>query len=501
MSVRPRLPLAFAVLALAVSWLAVARADIGPADIYLKAGDLLARDWRYRDALALYGQAERVAEGRLRLRASLGVATSAVRLAEFDLAYAKAIQLRQMHPDDPQVLAVYGQAAWSVGLFREAEAAFREVLARNGADVASRLGMARVLAARNRLSEALDNALAAIAAAPGEADAYSVAGSIYRRMRRLDEAIPSLTKYYSLLPERELDKRTWTQAEIAFLRSFGRRVPGQIDGASLMAVHRIPIRLVNDKVIVSARVNGGESVEFVLDTGAEQTVISDAAARRLGIAAISRTISAGVGEIGLRGLQTAQIASLQIGSLTIRNVPCLIKTPPLEGLPVRETESLSPLPLGLSAVIDYRRKELMLGRTLEAEAHEIEMPLWYSRLATVRGVANTNRPASFIVDTGGEVVSISLDTARALSPQPVGRRIPLLVYGTSGWDRDAFLMPGVSLAFEALALKNSSVVVLNLRAPSVLLGYQVGGIVGHHFLSRYRVTFDLERATLGLSAS
>jgi len=343
--------------------------------------------------------------------------------------------------------------------------------------------------------------MAAIAAAPGEADAYSVAGSIYRRMRRLDEAIPSLTKYYSLLPERELDKRTWTQAEIAFLRSFGRRVPGQIDGASLMAVHRIPIRLVNDKVIVSARVNGGESVEFVLDTGAEQTVISDAAARRLGIAAISRTISAGVGEIGLRGLQTAQIASLQIGSLTIRNVPCLIKTPPLEGLPVRETESLSPLPLGLSAVIDYRRKELMLGRTLEAEAHEIEMPLWYSRLATVRGVANTNRPASFIVDTGGEVVSISLDTARALSPQPVGRRIPLLVYGTSGWDRDAFLMPGVSLAFEALALKNSSVVVLNLRAPSVLLGYQVGGIVGHHFLSRYRVTFDLERATLGLSAS
>jgi tetratricopeptide (TPR) repeat protein len=501
MSVRPRLPLAFAVLTLAVSWLAVVRADIGPADIYLKAGDLLTRDWRYRDALAMYAQAERVAEGPQRLRAGLGIAASAVRLAEFDLAYGKAMQLRREHPDDLQALAVYGQAAWSVGLFSEAEAAFREVLGRSSADAASRLGMARVLAARNRLSEALDNALAVITTAPREADAYYVAGSIYRRMRRLDEAIPSLTKYYSLLPERELDRRTWTQAEITFLRSFGRRVPGEIDGASLMAVHTIPIRLVEDKVIVNARVNGGEWVEFVLDTGAEQTVISETSARRLGIAPISRTISAGVGEIGLRGLQNARMASLQIGSLIVRNVPCLIKTPPLEGLPERESESLSPLPLGLSAVIDYKRKQLLLGRTLDAEPHDIEIPLWYSRLATVRGVVNTNRPATFIVDTGGEVVSISLDTARALSPQPPGRRIPLLVFGTSGWDRDAFLMPGVSLAFDALALKDSSVVVLNLRAPSVLLGYRVGGTVGHRFLSKYRVTIDLQRAILGLSAN
>jgi hypothetical protein len=42
-------------------------------------------------------------------------------------------------------------------------------------------------------------------------------------------------------------------------------------------------------------------------------------------------------------------------------------------------------------------------------------------------------------------------------------------------------------------------VVLNLRAPSVLLGYRIGGIVGHRFLSGYRVSFDLGRAQLGLS--
>ena len=34
--------------------------------------------------------------------------------------------------------------------------------------------------------------------------------------------------------------------------------------------------------------------------------------------------------------------------------------------------------------------------------------------------------------------------------------------------------------------------------PSALLGFQVGGIVGHRFLSNYRVSIDLERSTLRL---
>jgi len=501
MCVRPRLPRVFAVLALALTSLAITHADLAPADVYLKAADLLARDWRYRDALALYAQAERVADGPQRLRAGLGIATSAIRLAEFDVAYSRASQLRRANPGDLQAICVYGQAAWANGLFDEAEAAFRDVLARNGSDPDARLGMARVLAARSRLSEALDNALAVIAAAPDDADAYHIAGNICRRQRQLEQAVGFLTRYYNMVPVREIDRRTWVQGEIVFLKAFGRRVPGDITAASLMGSHTIPMRLVNDKVVVSARVNNGESVDFTVDTGAEQTVLSESTARHLGIAPVSRTISAGIGEIGLRSLQTAVIDSLQIGSLTIKNVPCLIKSPPLQGLPARESESFSPLALGLSAVIDYKRQQLVLARTLDVQPEQLQMPLWFSRLVTVRGVINGNRPASFIVDTGGEVISIALDAARALSPQPPGRRIPLRVFGTSGWDPDAFLMPGVTLAFDDVALKNSSVVVMNLRAPSVLLGYRVGGTVGHRFLSKYRVTFDLQRSVLGLSVN
>jgi hypothetical protein len=78
------------------------------------------------------------------------------------------------------------------------------------------------------------------------------------------------------------------------------------------------------------------------------------------------------------------------------------------------------------------------------------------------------------------------------------RRIPLKVYGTSGWDKEAFLMPFVDLAFSEIRFDQIPVVVLNLGAPSALLGYQLGGIVGHKFLSRYTVTVDLQRSVLGL---
>ncbi len=53
--------------------------------------------------------------------------------------------------------------------------------------------------------------------------------------------------------------------------------------------------------------------------------------------------------------------------------------------------------------------------------------------------------------------------------------------------------------FKDIQYRNYSVVVLNLRAPSVLLGYELGGIVGHQMLSRYRVSFDLERSVLRLN--
>ncbi len=59
-------------------------------------------------------------------------------------------------------------------------------------------------------------------------------------------------------------------------------------------------------------------------------------------------------------------------------------------------------------------------------------------------------------------------------------------------------MQGVDLSFNEIQYTNFPVVVLNLQAPSALLAYKLGGIVGHRFLSRYRVGIDLEKSVLRL---
>jgi predicted aspartyl protease len=317
-------------------------------------------------------------------------------------------------------------------------------------------------------------------------------------MHKYEEAAAAYGNYVNLLPNKDTsEKAAWSRAEIRFLRSFGQRVPFQLDPGADETVYTVDFRLLNDKVVVRAKINDSSAMDFVVDTGSENTVITETTARRLGIAPVTYTLSAGVGEVGLRGLQLARIDSLELGPLKIRNIPCLIKNPPLRDLPVKESESLSPLALGFSMIIDYKTHKLTFGKRLPQEPAEFELPLRLYRLATVRGVVGGHQ-ANFVVDTGGEVISISQATASVLGKPEGSRRIALKVYGSSGWDRDAFLMPGVDLAFDTIQYKNFPVVVLNLYAPSALLGFQLGGIVGHKFLSHYRVGIDLEHSLLRL---
>ena len=481
----------------------VTGADSTPAtarsEIQLQLADLLVDDGRYWEAIVGYENAKHGATERQLFRVLVGEIQALLRVAEFPRAHLEATSLRKLAPRDPMVLALYGDATWAAGLFEEAEQTYKDALALNPDEVRARNGMAKALAAQSRLREAMTEVQAALRLAPNEAEFYHTLGSVYRRLNRFAEAADAYAKYISLHPHAaDSDKVRWARAEVDFLRSFGGGlVPYEMDGDE-DTLHTVAFRLVNGKVIIRARVNDHPPMDIVLDTGAEQTVFSQEAAQRIGLQATAETLSAGVGDVGLRSLQVGRLDSIEFGTLRVKNLPALIKTPPLGGLPTREAESFSPLAVGLSMTIDYKTHHLIMGRTLPDEpAAGIELPLRMHRLAMVRGVINHDYPRSFVVDTGGEVISLSQATAATL-PHP-HRDIPLKVYGTSGWDPTAYLLTGVDLAFDTIEYPNSSVVVLNLHRPSALLGFHIGGIVGHTFLRDYRVSIDLSRSVLRLN--
>jgi len=469
------------------------------AEVQLQLARLLFTDGRYIEAFNVYEQIKGHEDARIKREALTGGVKSALRLGDFSHAHADAQMLARIAPRNAEATATYADALWSVGLFEASEQKFHDALSLEKENPRALHGLARSLAARNRLTEALNTAQAALNRDPRDAEIHHTVGSIYERMRRYEEAANAYSSYINLLPNKDRSaKAAWARAEVRFLRAFGTRPPLHIDPSAAGRLHTIPFRVVNEKIIVKARVNRGPQMDFVLDTGSEQTVVSRETAARMGIRPIVNILSAGVGDLGVRELELTRLDELEIGTLKVQNVPSIIKNPPLHGLPTREMESFSPLALGLSVIIDYDRNQLLMGSELPVETADVELPLRMHRLAMVPGQVQGGG-ASFILDTGGQVISISTDTASGLERGEM-RNIPLKVYGASGWDRDAFLMPGVNLNFSKIEYRNLSVVVLNLRAPSVLLGFRLGGIVGYKFLSRYRVAINLDKSVVQLQA-
>jgi predicted aspartyl protease len=352
------------------------------------------------------------------------------------------------------------------------------------------------MTSRSRLDQALKEALPVAAAAPQDPEIHALIGLIYERLNRYEESADAYERYIALLPMTEVSTMaTISQSKVRLLRSFKGRVPLQVDDAP-GRVHRVPFRLSNRKIVLQGRVNR-VPVEFVLDTGSERTGLSDVTARRAGVASITATLTAGVGVAALRRLELGRADSIEVGTMRIRNVPVAIRTVVRGALPRWQSESFSPLSLGYSAVVDYQKREVLLARALPEGQADFTLPMRMNRLPMVRGLLNSTHPAYFVVDTGGELISISAETALSLAMPPV-RRIPLRVFGMSGVDENAFLLPGVNLDFEEIEYRNVGLAVLNLRAPSILLGFQLGGIVGHRFLSDYRVALDMGRSELRL---
>ncbi|MGE3577344.1 MAG: aspartyl protease family protein [Vicinamibacterales bacterium] len=469
------------------------------AELQFQLGTLLSGDSRYYDAMDAFDRAARSPDRALAANALKWKVRTALLVAEWGTARRESERLMQALPGDPEAATLRADTLWSSGLFDEADAIYRDTLARTPGSSRARLGVARSLATRNQLDAALAEGLAASAAAPRDGEIHFQVGDIYERMNRFEEAANAYTNYINLLPNKDRsDRAAWSKTEVVFLKAFAGKTPVEITSDPDRS-HTLPFKLVNEKVVVRARINGGRPRDLVLDTGAEETVISEETARRIGVRPITYTLSAGVGEVGLRGLQLGRLDTLELGTLTVKNVPVLIKTPGLGArIPKKETDSFSPMALGLSASIDYRNSVITMARDVPQEPADFALPMRIQRLALVRGLLNKSHPAYFVVDTGGQVISISSAVADGLQMKPV-RRIPLKVFGMSGWDRDAFLLPGVDLAFDNLRYTNMPLVVLNLRTPSALLGFQIGGIVGHKFLAPYKVTMDLQRSELRLT--
>src|SRR5438477_5763884 len=254
------------------------------AELQFQLGNLLSDETRFREALDAYDRAIQTDDHDLQVRARAGKVKTALRIAEFDLAQTEGELLRASAPADPEALSLYADSLWSAGQFDEADDVYRQALSMNKESSRARFGLARSLATRSKLDEALIEAQAAAAMAPRDGEIHAEIGEIYQRLHRYDEAANAYNNFINLLPNKDRsDKAAWTRSQVKFLKAFEGRNPVEIDAEDLEKPHTIPFQHVDDKIVVQARVNGGRQQGFILDTGAEETVISRDTAHRASI--------------------------------------------------------------------------------------------------------------------------------------------------------------------------------------------------------------------------
>lgn len=450
-------------------------------------------DARYDQAYKQYSKVVESGDAELSVGALKGMIRSALRLSSFQTARRGAEALRA-RTNDADALTLYGDALWGGGLFDEAEATYLAAREQSPDSPRARFGAARSLMTRGRLDEALAEAVAAATASPADAEILALLAELYERLFRYDEAARTYEAYEKLLPPRVRNDSEAAAIKIRLLRSFNGRRPVAMEGAE--RTQTVPFTIRQKKVVIEGLLNG-RKMEFVLDTGADRNAVTRNTADNAGIRGIVETMITGVGAPGIRRLMVGRVDALTIGDVTIRDVPVSIRRDNMPGTAAWQNETFSPASLGLSVAVDYKRRQLTFGRELPVEPADFRLPLRVYRLPFVRGLVNDKYPASFVVDTGGEMLSISRDVAAQLAMNP-RRHIPLRVWGIMGRDPDAFVLPFVDLNFNEIHYEKFAVAVLNLRAPSVLLGFQLGGILGHAFLSQYHVAMDFARGELRL---
>ena len=187
------------------------------------------------------------------------------------------------------------------------------------------------------------------------------------------------------------------------LPSFARAEPGDAAAAAPEAppdsVLAASVDLA-DRMTVPVTINGRGPFPFVIDTGSNRTVVSDALASQLGLPVLgSLQIRAATAQARTGSVRVAQLA---VGAQRMSNLQA----------PVFTLENLGALGmLGIDAVasqrlvMDFRKKQMTLGRTQRMEADAgtlvVQAKSRYGQLLLVDSEVE-GIPLYVIIDTGSE---------------------------------------------------------------------------------------------------
>jgi hypothetical protein len=238
-------------------------------------------------------------------------------------------------------------------------------------------------------------------------------------------------------------------------------------------------------VLLSVRINGGRTLQMVLDSGADLIVIGGKDARSMGLSGES-----GIDLVGLdsRPASVARAESLEIGPMAFRNCPVAF----VKGKVADGADGVIPLKLFSDFIVSLN----LPGETLGLIPYPIEgnpdVPLaggiTQHDLLLVPTVLNGARNGYVVLDTGAYCNAISRETARTLSGFPMVPEVR--VAGGTGAATGQRVSSPIHFAIADRDLIADEVVALDLSDLSRHYGVEVMGVLGFPALTPFVLTID-----------
>jgi Aspartyl protease len=261
--------------------------------------------------------------------------------------------------------------------------------------------------------------------------------------------------------------------------------------ATLAQVTRIPL---DPGEVIQVRINGAAPMRFLLDTGG-QNVITPQAAARLGM-----TVS-GRGSVGGAGADTAPASytiarTIKIGAAELRNQPFVVldlgPSAPFQGIVGYEVFAR------FAARLDFARHTLELAPSATAfGTRGTPVPMVFDdRQPQVSGAID-GLPAAITIDTGSdEAVDVNTPFVRAHRLEQTYHVTPrgMLFYGVGG-GVDGWRATARELRLGNVVVRDVRLALTDARA-GVEMDPSVAANVGDQVLHRFTIVFDYRNGML-----
>jgi hypothetical protein len=386
------------------------------------------------------------------------------------------------------------------GRFAEAAEGYAATAARDPGDYEAALGLGRVALLFDRLDEAALWFEKAIALRPGEDDPKVMLGATHYRADDFGAAVKALEGVDVTASTLVIDQ--YPTLNVEQLKSFVGQTPYLIEGEG--ETTRLPLLKTEPLPLVSVRVNG-EEVVFFIDTGGSEVTLDSDFARELGLpdfGGVKGTFSGGE----TTEVKASRIETLSLGDWTVRNLP--VATLPLRqlsaGLGVKRIDGVlgTNLLYHFLATLDLPHGELILRRKDAASRDRflvtaddaIAVPIWIAsdHFMVGWGQVDSLPPTLLFVDSGLAGAGVKLAEPVIKAAGIVPEEDKATTGAGAGGDLKTVPYTVRRLAFGDAVQENVPGLYDGPFPWQTMFGFNLAGMIGHDFLSRYAVTFDFE---------